>query len=178
MPDYEFNQDKILEGIEIIEVLDELDTAYDSFLQLSYHGSKDEIEEHKDYIEDLVGHLEEGPEESSYDNLLENLDTAFESAIRFNRASGEDRLKIKEEDEEAYHLLVQSRPSKVSVDEPRLLERFKPNAGGHYDLTRRVIHDGADSLDAWPEKIEEQEEKQEPATTPEDREDTANDMFH
>jgi hypothetical protein len=177
MTEFSFDKDQILEGVEIIEVLDKLNTSYDNYLQLKNHGHPQEVEEYKEDVEDLVDELGSGPEESPYDNLIEKLDTAFGASIRFNRADKEEKLNIKEKDEDAYELLVQSCPSKTSLDKPRLLERFKPNSGGLYHITRRVISEGSGYLDRWAEEIEEVEEEQEPATKPGEREDSAERMY-
>lgn len=179
-------------GAEVVYTLSRLRADYDDFLRtyedLSHTTfTEGETTRYRRRIVTRLGDLVSDGDGPARDAFHDRMRLACRAASSFGTAPERERIRYRERgytvgDQAAYDVLVGTAPTPVNVDEETLMEEFRPGpmdgeeTGTFYALSRSIIDNGGRILDSWAVGVEDAFLDQRPATTPEDREDTAERM--
>lgn len=180
-------------GAEVVHTLSRLREDYDGFLRASEDLSRTtftdaEAARYRRRIVSRLGDLVSDGDGPARGMFYDQIRLACRAAASFGTAPERDRARYRERgytvgDRTAYDILLDAAPTPVNVDEETLMEEFRPGpmdgeeTGTFYALSRSIIDNGGEILDSWVDGVEDAFLDQRPATTPADREDTADRIY-
>ncbi|MFB6182655.1 MAG: hypothetical protein ABEI78_01190 [Candidatus Nanohaloarchaea archaeon] len=179
-PEKQEKFEKWRQGAEYLEKLEELESSYDKYAKtannLYQHSFPDkQAQKYKQEILQQLADLTTQKDFMDKNIYLEKLDHAFKSAAEYVEADQEYIEEFQAQYPEKHDTLVKNTPINAGVETPTL-RKFMPEEGNLHNLTMKTIQEGEKTLEQWINEIENVREEQEPATTSEDREESAKRM--